>query len=157
MPRASAPGNLPRIVETKAAAYRNGNTVRSAFHKASQHRRTGNHVGSAPGSENAMAPCGNHVLQSLFQIRCRIKGAMKGDFEGMGHLDECASTFNIHGAVDEKYAKNDTGSANTANVLNLVAHGREGGGIVMKALGMGAHHHVNGNPAAADGLLDERV
>ena len=157
MARARAPGNLPRIVETKTAAYRNGNTVRSAFHKASQHRRTGNHVGSAPGSENAMAPCCNHVLQSLFQIGCRVKGAMKSDFEGVGQFDERASTFNIHGAIGEKYAKNDSGSANSASVLNLVAHGREGGGIVMKALAMGAHHHVNGNPAVADGLLDERM
>ena len=157
MARTSAPGNLARVVETKTAAYRNGNTVSSAFHEASEHRRTGDYVGSASRGENAMATSGNHILQSLLQIGCGIKGAMKGDFEGLGQFDECASTLNIDGVVGEKYTENDTGSANTASVLNLLAHGGEGGSIVMKAVGMGAHHHVNGNPAVADGLLDERV
>ena len=153
----STPGNLARVVETEAAAYRNDDAIRSAFHEASEHRRTGGHIGSASRGENTMAASGNHVLKSPFQIRCGIKGAVKGDFEGMGEPDQCASTFNIHGAVGEKCAENDAGGAHTAHILNLVAHIRECGGIVMKVLAMGTHHDVNRNSAVVDGLLDERA
>lgn len=104
-----------------------------------------------------MATSGNHIFQSLFQMGCRIKGAMKGDFKGMGQSDECASALDIDGAAVEKYAENHTGSANAPNVPDFVVHGSEGGDIVMKVPGLGAHHHVNGNSALADRLLDERV
>lgn len=157
MLRTRKPGNFPRIVETKAAANRNSNTVGCAFHEARDHSRARDYVGSASRGENAMATSGDHIFQRLFQMRCRINGAVKGDFKGMGQLDECASAFNIDGAAVEKYAENHTGSADTPNVPNFVAHGSEGGDIVMKASGMGTHHHVNGNPVAADRLLDERV
>src|SRR5580658_2783364 len=131
---AGTPGNLARVVETKAAAYRNDDTVRGAFHESSEHCRTGGHIGSASRGENAMAASGDYVLKSLFQIGCGINGAVEGDFEGMGELDERASTFNIHGAVGEKCAENDAGGPNTAHVLNLAAHVRECGGIAMEAL-----------------------
>jgi hypothetical protein len=153
----STPGDLARVVKTEAAAYRNGDSVSGAFHEASEHLRACGHVGSASRGQNAMAASGNHVLKSPFQISSGIKGAVKRDFKGMGELDELASTFNIDGAVGEKCAENDARGANTAHVLNLIAHGRECGGIVMKALGMRAHHDVNRNPAVVDGLLDERV
>jgi len=155
MLRACKPGNFPRIVETKAAACRNSDAVRSTGNETGEHRRTGDYVGSASRGENAMAASGNHILQSLSQIGCRIKRTVKGDFKRMGELDECASAFNIHGSAVKKHAENDTGRAHTANELDLLAHRGEGGGIVMKALSMGTHHHVNGNLAAVDGLLDE--
>ena len=157
MLRARKLGNFPRTVQTKTAACRNGNTVRCASHEARDYSRARNHVGRASRGENAMATSGNHIFESLFQIGCRIKGAVKGDFKGMGQLDECASALNIDGAAVEEYAEDDTGSANTPNVPDFVAHRSEGGDIVMKVPGMGAHHHVNWNPALADRLLDERV
>jgi len=150
-------GNFPRIAETKAAANRNGNTVRRAFHEARDHSIARDYVGSASRGENAMATSGNHIFQCLFQMGCRIKGAVKGDFKRTGQLDERASAFNIDGAAVEKYAENHTGSANTPNVLDFVAHGSEGRDIVMKVPGTGTHHHVNRNFAVAHSLLDERV
>ena len=152
-----AQGNLSRIVKTKAAANRNGNAARSAFHEASQHGRTGNHVGSASGGKNAMATSGNHIFQCLFEIGCCIKGAVKSDFEGASLLDECARALDIDGAAGEKCAEHDTGSAGTANGVNLIAHDREVGGIVTKSTGAGAHHYVNGSLALTYGLLYERV
>lgn len=150
-------GNLPRVMDAKAAACGNGNTVRSAFHKAREHRRTGDHVGSASGGENAMATSGNHIFQSLAEIGRCIEGAVKGDLEGMGQSHQGASAFNIDGAIAEEHAENSAGSANTANVFNLLAHAREGGGIVIKAIRMGANHYVNRNPAVIDCPFDQRA
>ncbi len=152
-----AQGNLSRIVKTKAAANGNDNAAGSTFQEASEHGGTGNHVGGASGGENALATRGNHIFQSLFEIGSFIKGAVKGDFEGISQLHECASTLNIDGAAREKYAENDTGSAGTANGLNLIAHDREVGGVVAKSSSTMAHHNVNGNPALTHGLLYERA
>lgn len=104
-----------------------------------------------------MAACGNHIFQCMFQIGCRIEGAVKGDFEGVGQLNKLTCAFNVDGAVGEQYTKNDAGSADAAKVLNFVAHGRKCRRIVGKAIGVGAHHYVNGNPASTHGLLDERM
>jgi hypothetical protein len=157
MPRAGALGNLPRIMKPKTAPRRNNNAVGSADYKSSKHRRAGDNVSSAPGGENAMTTGSNHVFQSLLQIRRGIKGSVKSDFEGIGQLNECASALNVDRAVSEKHAENHTGGANTPHVANLLAHRGKGSGIVMKARGMGAHHHVDWNSALTDGLLDERV
>ncbi len=140
--RAGRVEDLARVVDAHAAARHHDDPIGGAHDEFREHRDALERALRAARSQHAIDVDRDERVEVLEQVAHLVEGAMEGDAERAGAIDESSRSRSIDSRVLGEHAEDDARDSASAKVVDLARHAREFLGRDDEIAGSRTHHDV---------------
>lgn len=142
--------DLGCVVDSKSGSGGDLNAAAGLLDQARNGSGTCDHIPLTARGENPVTARGDHVFEGLVKRRREIEGAMKGDLERSGQLDQLAGALEIDRSILAKDAQRKASDTKRSRVQQIFAYEGELSVSVMEATWAGTQHDMDWKSAVLD-------